>query len=96
MEYENFVFYGKWRTLIEGFDETTAKEILWQIMSFGTSDILSQINLITYRFPSNIINNYLFRLSHIFFRHLTYFAKIYKFPLKYTYFYNKLNTSYSI
>lgn len=37
MEYENFVFYGKWRTLIEGFDETTAKEILWQIMSFGTS-----------------------------------------------------------
>lgn len=35
-EYSNFVFYGSWREMLSGFDETTAKEILWQIMLYGT------------------------------------------------------------
>ena len=35
-EYSNFVFYGSWREMLSGFDEAIAKEILWQIMLFGT------------------------------------------------------------
>lgn len=44
IDYENFVFYGRWRNLIEGFDEETAKEILWQIMLFGTSGEITTDN----------------------------------------------------
>ncbi|MDD3164588.1 MAG: hypothetical protein PHS97_01870 [Oscillospiraceae bacterium] len=29
-EYDSFVFYGSWRELLKGFEEETAKEILWQ------------------------------------------------------------------
>lgn len=44
MEYDNFVFYGRWRELLQAFDETTAKEILWQIMLLGTSGEMSTDN----------------------------------------------------
>ena len=37
MDYDNFVFYGNWRTILEGFDKETAKDILWQIMLYGTA-----------------------------------------------------------
>ena len=43
-DYENFVFYGRWRNLIEGFDQETAKEILWQIMLMGTSGEITTDN----------------------------------------------------
>lgn len=40
MEYDNFVFYGSWRQALEGFrddfGDDYAKEILWNIMTFGT------------------------------------------------------------
>ena len=41
MEYDNFVFYGRWRELLQAFDDNTAKEILWQIMLLGTSGKMS-------------------------------------------------------
>lgn len=44
MEYDNFVFYGRWYELLKGFDESTAKEILWQIMLFGTSGEIATNN----------------------------------------------------
>lgn len=44
MEYDNFVFYGRWRELLQAFDEATAKEILWQIMLLGTSGEMSTDN----------------------------------------------------
>ena len=37
MDYDSFVFYGNWRTILEGFDKETAKDILWQIMLYGTA-----------------------------------------------------------
>lgn len=41
MSYENFVFYGSWREALEGFKEDFgedyAKEVLWNLMTFGTS-----------------------------------------------------------
>lgn len=42
--YENFVFYGSWRTLLEGFPEDIAKEILWQTMLLGTTGELTTDN----------------------------------------------------
>lgn len=37
MDYDSFVFYGNWRTMLDGFDKETAKDILWQIMLYGTA-----------------------------------------------------------
>ena len=37
MDYDNFIFYGSWRTLLEGFSEDIAKDILWSIMTLGTA-----------------------------------------------------------
>lgn len=37
MDYDSFVFYGNWRTILDGFDKETAKDILWQIMLYGTA-----------------------------------------------------------
>lgn len=43
-EYDSFVFYGSWRELLEGFDNETAKEILWQVMLYGTDGELTTQN----------------------------------------------------
>lgn len=43
-EYENFVFYGSWKTLLSGFDKDTAKEILWDIVNVGTGNELETEN----------------------------------------------------
>jgi len=40
-DYDSFVFYGSWRELLKGFDEVTAKEILWQVMLYGTDGELT-------------------------------------------------------
>ena len=41
MNYDNFVFYGSWREALEGFcedfGEDYAKEVLWNLMTFGTN-----------------------------------------------------------
>lgn len=37
-EYENFVFYGSWKTLLSGFDKEKAKEILWDIVNIGVGE----------------------------------------------------------
>ena len=34
-DYSNFVFYGSWKTLLDGFSKEQAKEILWQIVNYG-------------------------------------------------------------
>lgn len=43
-EYDSFVFYGSWRELLNGFDKETAKEILWQVMLYGTEEELNTDN----------------------------------------------------
>jgi hypothetical protein len=43
-EYDSFVFYGSWRELLEGFDNETAKEILWQVMLYGTDGEITTQN----------------------------------------------------
>lgn len=43
-EYDSFVFYGSWRELLNGFEEETAKEILWQVMLYGTDEKLTTQN----------------------------------------------------
>ena len=43
-EYENFVFYGSWKTLLSGFDKETAKEILWEIVNIGVGEEIESDN----------------------------------------------------
>lgn len=43
-EYENFVFYGSWKTLLSGFDKETAKEILWDIVNIGVGEEIESDN----------------------------------------------------
>lgn len=43
-EYENFVFYGSWKTLLSGFDKDTAKEILWDIVNIGVGEEIESDN----------------------------------------------------
>lgn len=43
-EYENFVFYGSWKTLLSGFDKDTAKEILWDIVNIGVGEEIESTN----------------------------------------------------
>ena len=43
-EYENFVFYGSWKTLLSGFDKETAKEILWDIVNIGVGEEIESTN----------------------------------------------------
>ena len=44
MDYDSFVFYGNWRTILDGFDKETAKDILWQIMLYGTAGEIDTSN----------------------------------------------------
>ena len=44
MDYDSFVFYGNWRTMLDGFDKETAKDILWQIMLYGTAGEIDTSN----------------------------------------------------
>ena len=37
-DYSNFVFYGSWKTLLDGFTKEQAKEILWQIVNYGVGN----------------------------------------------------------
>lgn len=43
-EYEQFVFYGSWKTLLSGFDRETAKELLWDIVNVGVGEEIESDN----------------------------------------------------
>lgn len=43
-EYEQFVFYGSWKTLLSGFDRETAKELLWNIVNVGVGEEIESDN----------------------------------------------------
>lgn len=51
-EYNNFLFFGNWRLMLDAFDEPTAKDILWEIMRYGTEGEIQTDNPII----SGIIN----------------------------------------
>ena len=36
--YSNFVFYGSWKDLLNGFEKEKAKEILWEIVNYGVGN----------------------------------------------------------
>lgn len=42
--YNNFLFFGKWRYMLDAFDEQTAKDILWEIMRYGTEGVIKTDN----------------------------------------------------
>lgn len=43
-EYEQFLFYGSWKTLLNGFDRETAKKILWDIVNVGVGEEIESDN----------------------------------------------------